>query len=311
MPSHRCVLDAYRVGHSSPPVPTSGAPQYRCGVTSPLRPASPDRPRVIATDLDGTLLRSGGTVSDRSREALAAVEAEGIEVVFVTARPARALGHLADLVGGHGHVICFGGGAVWDLDSDQVIESWGFTDDVVGSLVAELRTTLPDVAMVVERVSGPAYDPAFVSSPNFAEPGITAAHRAVPVEHTLGLDSVLKLIAQSPVTDPGELQQVVGRIAAGRANLGYSGAVGLAELNPLDVTKSATLERWCARLGVVAQEVWAFGDMPVDLPMLRWAGRGVAVANAHEDVLAGADDVVGSNDDDGVAVALEKLLAEG
>ncbi|MBL0885416.1 HAD-IIB family hydrolase [Myceligenerans indicum] len=280
-------------------------------MTTPHPPASPNRPRVIATDLDGTLLRSDGTVSDRSREALAAVEAEGIEVVFVTARPARALGHLADLVGGHGHVICFGGGAVWDLDSDEVIESWGFVDDVVGSLVTELRTTLPDAAMVVERVSGPAYDPGFVASPNFAEPGITAAHRAVHVEHTLGRDPVLKLIAQSRVTEPDELQDVVGRIAEGRANLAYSGAVGLAELNPLDVTKSATLERWCARLGVLAHDVWAFGDMPVDLPMLSWAGRGVAVANAHKDVLAGADDVVGSNDDDGVATALEKLLADG
>ncbi|MBE1878842.1 HAD family phosphatase [Myceligenerans sp. TRM 65318] len=287
------------------------ASQYRCGVTIPPRPAPANRPRVIATDLDGTLLRTGGTVSDRSREALAAVEDEGIEVVFVTARPARALGHLADLVGGHGHVICFGGGAVWDLAADQVIESWGFADDVVGSLVAELRTTLPDVALVAERVSGPAYDPAFVSSPDFAEPGITAAHRALLVEHTLGLDPVLKLIAQSPVTEPGALQDVVGRIAHGRANLAYSGAIGLAELNPLDVTKSATLERWCDRLGVVARDVWAFGDMPVDLPMLRWAGRGIAVANAHEAVLAGADDVVGSNDEDGVAIALEKLLAEG
>jgi Cof subfamily protein (haloacid dehalogenase superfamily) len=273
-------------------------------------PAVPKPPRVIATDLDGTLLHTGGTVSDRAREALAAVEAEGIEVVFVTARPARALGHLADLVGGHGHVICFGGGAVWDLAGGEVIESWGFVDDVVGSLVAGLRTTLPDAAMVVERVSGPAYDPAFVSSPSFAEPGITAAHRAALVEHTLGRDPVLKLLAQSPVTDPAELQHIVGRIAAGRANLAYSGAIGLAELNPLDVTKSATLERWCARLGVAAEDVWAFGDMPVDLPMLRWAGRGIAVANAHEDVLAGADDIVASNDEDGVATALEKLLAQ-
>ncbi|GAB4084407.1 HAD family hydrolase [Myceligenerans cantabricum] len=273
------------------------------------RPASPNLPRVVATDLDGTLLRSGGTVSDRSREALAAVEAEGVEVVFVTARPARALGHLADLVGGHGHVICFGGGAVWDLAGGQVIESFGFADDVVGSLAAALRATLSDVAMVVERVSGPAYDPAFVSSPSFAEPGLGAEHRTVLVEQTLGRDPVLKLLAQSPATEPEALQTIVGRVAHGKANLAYSGAVGLAELSPLDVTKSAALARWCERLGVVAQDVWAFGDMPVDLPMLRWAGRGVAVANAHAEVLAGADDVVGSNDEDGVAVALEKLLA--
>lgn len=272
-------------------------------------PLPSNRPRVIATDLDGTLLRSDGTVSPRSHEALAAVEAEGIEVVFVTARPARALGQLADLVGGHGHVICFGGGAVWDLAEGIALESFGFTDDVVGSLVADLRTTLADAALVVERVSGPAYDPAFVSSPNFDDSAVHPRLRAHPVEATLGRDPVLKLLAQSAGTEPARLQHVVGELAQGRANLAYSGSVGLAELNPRHVTKSATLERWCARLGATADEVWAFGDMPVDLPMLRWAGRGVAVANAHEDLLACADDVVASNDDDGVAAALEKLLA--
>ncbi|WP_344098924.1 HAD family hydrolase [Myceligenerans crystallogenes] len=265
-------------------------------------------PRVIATDLDGTLLRSDGTVSRRAREALAAVEAGGVHVVFVTARPARALRHLADLVGGHGHVICFGGGAVWDLAADRAVESWGFTDDVVGALVAGLRAALPGAALVAERVSGPAYDPSWVSSPQFDEPGLTAEHRAYLVEHTLGRDPVLKLLAQAPGVAAPALYEAVGPVAAGLANLANSGATSLVELVPPEVTKSAALERWCARLGVGAADVWAFGDMPVDLPMLRWAGRGVAVANAHPDVLAGADDVVGSNDDDGVATALEKLL---
>ena len=74
------------------------------------------------------------------------------------------------------------------------------------------------------------------------------------------------------------------------------------------VTKAAALARWCVSHGVAPHDVWAFGDMPNDLPMLGWAGRGVAVANAHPDVLAAADAVTASNVDDGVAAHLEHLL---
>ena len=93
-----------------------------------------------------------------------------------------------------------------------------------------------------------------------------------------------------------------------RGHLAYSGAHGLAEINPRGVTKAVALEQWCGRLGIAAADVWAFGDMPNDLPMLRWAGVGYAVANAHPDVLAEADAVCPANDDDGVAATLEPYV---
>lgn len=271
--------------------------------------SSVTRPRVLATDLDGTLLRQDGTVSERSRKALVAAEEAGISVVFVTARPARALAHLAHLVGGHGHAICFGGAAVWDLASGRALETWGFADDAVRALVADVRAAMPDAALAVERVGGPAFDPHFVVSPAFVDPGMTEDTRAHPVEDTLGGEPVLKLLARSDATDPVVLQELAARVAGARATLAYSGAVGLAELMPPTVSKSAALAGWCARRGVDPADVWAFGDMPVDLPMLEWAGRGLAVANAHPDVLARASGVVPSNDDDGVAGAVEEALA--
>ncbi|WP_125773514.1 HAD family hydrolase [Antribacter gilvus] len=266
-------------------------------------------PKVVATDLDGTLLRDDGTVSPRTRAALAAAEAAGIEVVFVTARPPRTLARLADLVGGHGHAICFGGGAVWDLATGCALESWGFDDDAVRALAAGLRAAMPDVALAVERVDGASFDPHFVVSPSFEEPGMTAERSAALVEETLGGEPVLKLLARSDATDPVRLQELAATVVGDRAHLAYSGAVGLAEIMPPGVTKSAALAGWCARLGVEPADVWAFGDMPVDLPMLEWAGRGVAVANAHPDVLARVRDVVGSNEEDGVAAAIEAALA--
>jgi hydroxymethylpyrimidine pyrophosphatase-like HAD family hydrolase len=283
-------------------------------VTRPL-------PRLVATDLDGTLLRSDGSVSDRTRRALAATEAAGTEVVFVTARPPRWLHALADLVGGHGRVICLGGAAVWDLGSGAALEVCGFDDDVVRSLVGDLREAVPGAGLAVETPRGPAFDPWFPDG----EPHLDRRLRAAPVEGALRAgDAVAKLLVVRPgtpvqgfgVVQRGDVRDAaqdeffarVRGVVDGRAELHYSGAAGLAELLPPGVTKDVALARWCRRLGVDARDVWAFGDMPNDLPMLRWAGRGHAVANAHPDVLACADAVVPGNDDDGVAAALEAVL---
>ncbi|MCB7136822.1 Cof-type HAD-IIB family hydrolase [Cellulosimicrobium marinum] len=318
-------------------------------------------PRVVATDLDGTLLRSDGGVSARTRAALLAAEDAGVEVVFVTARPPRWLAPLRDVVGGHGRVICLGGAAVWDLATGRALDVCGFADHEVAALVADLRGAVPDVALALERVEGPTFDPGFRSPADDAsDPAGPESVR--PVEQALGAASgpVGKILARgrpapappdahpappdahpappAPTREPhadrrpsahvptvratqpvvvahgqdpaqerffAEVRDVVGH----RAHLAYSGAAGLAELLAPGVTKDAALARWCARLGVEPRDVWAFGDMPNDLPMLRWAGRSFAVANAHPDVLAAATDRAAANDDDGVARALLDELA--
>ncbi|WP_425955067.1 HAD family hydrolase [Xylanimonas sp. McL0601] len=290
--------------------------------------ARPALPRLVATDLDGTLLRADGTVSERTRRTLAAVEEAGVEVVFVTARPPRWLGHLADVVGGHGRVVCLGGAAVWDLATGQALDVCGFPDDDARALVADLRAAVPGVSIALERVDGPVFDVGFRT----AEP-LEPAWVARPVEDTLRggaampVGKILAVTADRPVPrrrvgeTAGPVNLPVAATAAqeqffdnvraavgDRAHLAYSGAAGLAELLAPHVTKDSALARWCAREGIDAADVWAFGDMPNDLPMLRWAGRGLAVANAHPDVLAAADGVVGSNEDDGVARALEVVL---
>jgi Cof subfamily protein (haloacid dehalogenase superfamily) len=282
-------------------------------------------PRVVATDLDGTLLRSDGKVSDRTRQVLADLDEAGVEVVFVTARPPRWLTHLADTVGGHGRVICIGGACVLDVASGETLDMCGFDDDAVRAVVTGIRTVLPHAALALERPDGVTFDPAYPNQEPALDPGLWS----VPVEETLGAAGargpVSKILALDPayipppgiVVDPPDdirLAQeqffAAVRGAVGQhAQLAYSGAVGLAELMPPGVDKAAALARWCARLGVGAADVWAFGDMPNDLPMLTWAGRGVAVANAHGDVLACADAVVGHHDADGVAEELATVLA--
>ena len=265
-----------------------------------------DTPRLIATDLDGTLLRSDGTLSHRTAAVLAAVEEVGIEVVFVTARPPRWLDDLASAVGGHGTAICANGAFVYDVAARRVLSSSGFEHALVRAIVADLRHAVPDVAFAAERGSGLWFESAFPHDPSHLVPGNAVE---APIEDLDG-EAVGKLLAKSASLGDEEFLERASAVVGDRAHLAFSGAGGLAEVTAAGVTKAAALERWSARLGIGAEGVWAFGDMPNDVPMIRWAGVGWAVANAHAEVRAVADRVCPSNDDDGVAVTLERLLQQ-
>ncbi|MFN8097902.1 MAG: HAD family hydrolase [Dermatophilaceae bacterium] len=267
------------------------------------------RPRVIATDLDGTLLRSDGSVSARTVEALEEAAAYGILTVLVTARPPRWLHELGHVVGDHGIAICGNGAFVYDVAARRVTEAHVFDRAEFAALVADLRADLPGIRLAAECVSG-----------LWVEAGWPNPHREIdvdqrrqgPLEELVASsdpeDGVGKLLGLIRGWEPADFLAAVGLSVGSRAVLAYSGAFGLAELNPPGVTKAAALERWCAERGIGREEVWAFGDMPNDLPMLRWAGRSFAVANADPEVLAATTDRCPANDEDGVARAIEALL---
>lgn len=259
---------------------------------------STDRPRLVATDLDGTLLRSDGALSDRTTAAIASAERAGIEVVFVTARPPRWLHDLADAVGGHGIALCGNGAFVLDVARREVVESWPFSAAQLADVTGALREAVPGIVFAAECADGMRREEAFVD--DYADEATT-----VPVDG----QEAGKLLARAPHLPHEEFLHRVEEAVGDRAELGFSGAIGLAELTPKGVTKASGLARWCAGRGIDAADVWACGDMPNDLPMLRWAGRSFAVANAHVSVLAEAHEHLGSNDDDAVAALLEQLAA--
>ncbi len=267
------------------------------------RPARSPLPRLVATDLDGTLLRSDGTISPRTAEVIVALEGAGVDVVFVTARPPEWVDALADAVGGHGTVICANGAFVYDVPSRSILESHVLAPGLVAGLAAELRTALPAASFAVQGPGGLLSESHFPllwpSAPTWRQADLVEAFLDVPAA---------KLMVQCSRTPTGELLGRVAEVLAGRAVVSHSGAPGLAEVSALGVTKAAALERWCTARGIASREVWAFGDMPNDLEMLAWAGTGFAVAGAHPDVLAVADLVIGDNDDDGVAALLAASL---
>ena len=262
-------------------------------------------PRLVATDLDGTLLRSDGTVSERTRAALEAVEAAGIHTVLVTARPPRWLDDLESIVGPRGVVLCGNGAFVYDVPSRKILSDKGIDPTVVAGVVADLRRELPGVGFAAERASGFGYEEGYAYLDNPLH-GIPPGAVRGPVEDLVG-EPIGKLLGRLPSMPEAAFLETVVRIVGDRGIVAYSGAGGLAEISAPGVTKAVALEEWCAGLGVAAAEVWAFGDMPNALPMLTWAGTSFAVANAHPDVLAAADHTCPSNDEDGVAQVLESV----
>jgi hypothetical protein len=126
----------------------------------------------------------------------------------------------------------------------------------------------------------------------------------------LATDDVVKLLVRHGTLDPDGLLEAAREVAGELAELTHSSRTGLLEISATGVTKAATLARIAGRHQISSDDVVAFGDMPNDLPMFAWAGRGYAMANAHADVLAATEHKAPSNDEDGVAQVVEKLLAD-
>jgi Cof subfamily protein (haloacid dehalogenase superfamily) len=262
-------------------------------------------PRLIATDLDGTLLRRDGTVSPRTIAALAAAEAAGIEVFFVTGRPARWMGVVAEHLAGHGVAILSNGAAFYDLRAQRLIEAFPLPEDDALAVAHALRAALPGTAYAVERAGSFRREPAY---PAFEADTATPA----PVDVLLAPDRaepLLKMLAKHDSMDPDAFLATAVDVSGGRAEITRSSDTALIEVSGLGVSKASALARCCARRGVSAAEVVAFGDMPNDLGMLGWAGTSYAVANAHPDVLAATTHRTAANEDDGVARVIERIVA--
>lgn len=259
-----------------------------------------DIPRLVATDLDGTIVRSDGTISPRTVRALDRVERAGADLVFVTGRPPRWMHSIAEATGHHGLAVCGNGAVVYDLHDERVVESWPIEADVLADVVRRLRAALPELAFAVERETG------FVREDTYRH------HEPVETVPPADLPTLpgVKLLAQDLDLDPDTLLAKAREVVGATVELTHSSGKGLLEISAGGVSKASTLATLCAERGIAAAEVAAFGDMPNDLPLLAWAGTSYAVAGAHPDVLAAVDHRIPGNDEDGVAQVLERLFPD-
>ncbi len=264
--------------------------------------STPGLPRLVATDLDGTLVRSDGSVSDYTRDVLAALEDLGVPVVFVTGRPLRWAEDVFEHVGGHGLAVVSNGALVWDVARSQAHLERPVPAETARDACRVLREAVPGSAFAAETLDGIGLEPQFMER----HPVPRGARRA-PIDDLLSRP-LLKLLARHEQLGPQEYWDAAEAAIGHLLTITWSSSTTLLEMSAVGVTKASTLALLAAELGVDAQDVIAFGDMPNDLPMLTWAGASYAMADAHPSVHEAADHRAPGHDEDGVAQVLAKVF---
>jgi Cof subfamily protein (haloacid dehalogenase superfamily) len=253
--------------------------------------------RLVATDLDGTLLQPGGVLSDRTRAVLDAVDAD---VVVVTARPPRFVQDLALT----GTAICANGAMIYDLARREVTHAQTVPFDVVRKVAEALALVIPDVGIAVETGLE------VLSEPGFQGFGPKNPHRTLELlDHVFEeAHQVVQMLAWAPERESDHMMEIAREAVGQHVAVTHSGGTGLLEISPPGVSKAATLESLCRARGISSEEVIAFGDMPNDLSVLGWAGTAYAMGNAHPLVKQACRNHAPPNTEDGVAQVLEELF---
>ncbi|MEQ3551247.1 HAD family hydrolase [Pseudonocardia nematodicida] len=272
------------------------------------------QPRLVATDVDGTLLDDRDAVSPRTAAVISRAVAAGAEFVLVTGRPPRWIPPVVARLP-EGHVrwcVCANGAVVYDAAADVVLSARTLEPEAVRKIAALCGELFPGVGLGVERVGtaetgGVAHG---TVDEFLAEPGYVhawGANDAGPATRDeLLARPVTKLLIRSPELTSEQMLERLAPEVDGLADLTFSHPSGLIEASAPGVTKATGLADVAQRLGVDAAETVAFGDMPNDREMLRWAGVGVAMGNAHPDLIGVADEVTAPNTADGLAEVLER-----
>lgn len=267
-----------------------------------------ESPALVATDLDGTLLRDDKTVSTFTRDVLRKVAAAGIPVVPVTARQPYGLFPIAQAIGVEGPAICANGAVVVDIASGEVLLSRAIPANVVRQLIQAVRREDPRVLFAAIGPQGEWFraEEAYAAASKFTDHHRTRAEMEIVDEDGLVADCS-KVVLRCP-GEAAEATLERLRAVLGRCHATTSGAP-FVEIMAEGVSKSSALAALCEQRGVPAKRVWAFGDAANDVDMLSWAGRAFAVAGACDEVRAIADEIIGSNDNDAVARQLAVLIS--
>ncbi|MEJ5869050.1 HAD family hydrolase [Pseudokineococcus sp. 5B2Z-1] len=268
-------------------------------------PAPTGRVRLVASDLDGTLLGAGGLASPRTLAMISACRAAGVHVVFVTGRPVVWLDPVAEQTGHTGTAICANGALVYDAGSRRVLSATGLAPADALEAVARLRRRLDGLAVAVETLAGFRREPGYLVR---FDGGREVEVGELP--ELLDPDPVvLKLLVRREAGTSEDLLAVAREELGGLAHPTHSSPESpLIEVSAVGVSKAVALAAHAASLGVSREDVVAFGDMPNDVEMLRWAGRGYAMAGGHPEAVAAAAATAPPCADDGVAQVVEALL---
>jgi Cof subfamily protein (haloacid dehalogenase superfamily) len=260
--------------------------------------------RLVATDLDGTLLRPDGTVSARTVRAVRAARDAGLHVIPITGRPPRVTWDIAKEAGLGPLGVCSNGGALVDISSMEVIEIQTIDGDVVEEIVHMLRRVFPGAVFAIEEMD------TFTHEAGFMEAAWNWDDRTDQVGDIIDAvgPACMKLIVRRPGWPARHLLSELNNQVVESVHITSSG-LDWVEIGAPGISKAYATERACERLGVAAGEVVAIGDNHNDLAVLGWAGRTAAPANAIPEVLSIVQQVLPPNCEDGVAKLLEALAS--
>ena len=263
--------------------------------------------RLVASDIDGTILGRDGRITDRTVRALHACEEAGVELVFVTGRPARWLTPLVDQLGHSGTVICSNGALVYDLETMSVVSAEAIRRATMLEVRDIIRGLFPGTAFAAETTQE------FVMETAFAEPRHRKLLEQVRHGDLPDLDGdgeVVKLMAKIEGISPEEYLDGVAPHVAHLVSVTHSAVdMTMLEMAVLGVNKAVTLAEYAHALGIAAEDVLAYGDMPNDVEMLSGAVLGYAMSSGHPLALAATELHAPGIEDDGVAQVLERKLA--
>lgn len=264
-------------------------------------------PRLVASDVDGTLLGADGRPGPRLVVVLDRMRDAGVPLVLATGRPPRWILPVCDAIGLRGLCVAANGAVLWDAATDEVLEASEFGTDELVEVIDRLRVALPGAGLAVERVRRPGVAE-FCCEAAYEHAWPNSDHVEVPSAELTTLPAV-KVLARRPGISSDAMASAVRDGLGDLVDVTFSASSGLVECSVRGVTKAHGLAQAAAHLGVDAEAVVAFGDMPNDLEMLRWAGHGVAMGNAHPELHAAADEVTSHHDEDGVALVLERWFS--
>lgn len=271
-----------------------------------MKPASI---RLIASDLDGTLLRPDKSIATATRTALRQAADSGAVVVAATGRQTGSLpAELLDCA--VSHLVGANGAIGIDLVTGEVLFEAALPAATVADIADFFAQNMPDARLSASREQGGYY---------LIEPGyldLVQAHEKLPVgflrpgsrEDVVGQDT-LKMSIRHPSLSGEQMREALNGSGLTGFHATTSGAPFL-EIGGAGVTKASGLARLCERLGVPAAAVLAFGDAGNDAELLSWAGWGVAMGNATAELQAIADQITTTNIDNGVAKVVEEFLTE-
>lgn len=270
--------------------------------------------RCVALDLDGTTLNSQGKLSERTRQAIRAVLERRIHVIVASGRPVSSLPEEVVGIPGIRYAVTSNGAVVRDLETGEILREYKLTPEAAEEILK--LTEGMDVAYETFIAGIPYAQASYVADPvryGAAATAVSYVRRTrKPVEDIRGfirrhkeeLDSIDVVIREGKEALWKKLETQVEDIYV------TSSVPQLLEISYKEAGKASGVRFLLDHLKIAREHLAAFGDGDNDSGMLRLAGVGVAVANAVPGCLAAADRITGSNDEDGVAAELERILAE-